>query len=161
MSETADLRNRIRAMQDQVGLLRRPLSDDERTEIAQATERAAAAYREFGWTPSQPVPGESPICYRRRILQPMLEHSQSYAKATLDGVQAAALAGIERTVLDEAVQKARSPSSHAPMTLVPVKERDVSGREITRFNGDNMAWMQYFMTPGRVGKFVEPPARKR
>jgi hypothetical protein len=164
MSYTAQLENdrlraQVRAMEARVAELHRPQSDAERDALAAAQSRADSVARMFGTTASAPVPGETSIAYRKRLLAPLMRHTR-FKGASLERVDASALAPIEEIAYQDAVVTAKGPEAHAPGSLIPIVTRE-NGRDVTRFTGDIMSWMAPFMLPGQVGRILRDPSGDR
>jgi hypothetical protein len=154
--ENDRLRAQVRAMEDRVRNLTAERPASERDALAAAYARADSVARQFGNTASQPVPGETPSAYRKRLLAPFLPHSPRFKGSRLDGLDASGLNAVEEMVFADAVAAAKSPEAHARGALIPVVTME-GGRPITRFNGDPMAWMQHFMTGAQVCSFNRNP----
>lgn len=155
--ENAELRRQIADLQRRLG----PMPEQERNEIAAAQARADAVAAKFGMPgATQPVPGETGIQFRKRLLAGFQKHSPAYRQANIQQISdPAVLSAAEEIVYNDAARAALDPASYRPGELHAIGERDPSGRMVTRYVGDNMAWMQFFCLPSRVGKFVEPPRR--
>lgn len=158
-AENAELRQRLAAIERRIAT---PMPEAERNEIAAAQSRADAVECAFGRKHAAPlghVPGESALDYRRRLLRNYVQFSPKWRGARTEALGNDVIGAVEETVYADAVAAACDPASYPPGTLHPIRERDESGRMITRYVGDNFTWMQHFMTPSRLGKFVEPPPR--
>ncbi|HUB48353.1 MAG TPA: hypothetical protein VMB73_25535 [Acetobacteraceae bacterium] len=159
MSEAAELRAQIAALQRK---LNTPMPEAERNEIAAAQARADAVAVKFGLPgATQPIPGETGIQFRKRLLGTFKKYSPEYKSANVEMIgDPAVLKAAEETIYKDAAAAALDSSSYPPNTLRPIRERDESGRMVTRYVGDNMAWMRLFCLPSRVGRFVEPTGRR-
>lgn len=151
--EAARLRRQIDAAQAQIDRLNRPRTGEEMNQLSAAYARADAVAGQFGEQAMQALPGESTLSYRKRLAARYQKHSPQFRAADLHLMSEQTFAPIEEVIYADAVKAANDPASYPPGTLKPIKERDESGRTITRWVGDPMAWMQFFCTPSRVGHF--------
>jgi hypothetical protein len=154
--QNAALRQRLADLERK---MKTPLSEEARNEIARAQSRADAVERAFGRNDASclgHVPGETPLEYRRRLVRNFQQYSPKWKNARVEAMGYDTIGNIEDQVYQDAAQAARNPENYPPGTLHAIKERDESGREVTRWVGDNMAWMQFFMIPGRTGKINSP-----
>lgn len=157
VTENADLKRRLAAMEAQLA----PITAEDRDALASTQARADGIAGLFGKRALPPIPGEKPIEYRRRIANDFKQHSAKFKDKSLASLDADMLGMVEEQIYNDAAAAARSPErAGAAGTLIPIREPDEAGRMITRYVGDNLAWMQFFMQPSRVGRFVEPRARR-
>jgi hypothetical protein len=148
--ENRYLRNQLADLQHRLSSVQRSTSAEERNEIAAATARCDAVARLYGTTASAPVPGETPLAYRRRLAAHYQRYSKTFAQARLDALDAATFEPVESTIFAEAAEAARDPASYGPGELVAVQERDSAGRLVTKYYGDPLSWMAAFMGSGGV-----------
>ena len=160
-AERNSLQNRIRHLETQLDILRRPRTTAELDELSAAQSRADHVAAQFGTTAPPPVPGEAPSSYRRRLLSKFQQHSEPFKDARLDGLPAEVLGAVEERIFADAVAAAKDPASYKPGELRAIQEPDASGRVITRYVGDAHAWMVPFMTGATVGRIVNPRELKR
>ncbi len=128
-----------------------PLSAPERAILAERDALAAAQARAdsvaafTGERASAPVPGESVLEYRRRLLGHFQQHSERFKAAPLGTLGATVIGPIEDIVYADAIAKAKRPET--PGTLQPVTTFE-NGRSVTRFYGDIGTWMGAFALQG-------------
>ena len=79
--------------------------------------------------------------------------SQQLAQVALKS-DAAVFSTLEPGLLGEARTRAQDSGR-----LVPFKYRDDTGRKVTAFEGDPMAWMKHFMSPGGTARIDRDAAR--
>jgi hypothetical protein len=140
MSEAAALRRQIAALETQMSRLRAPMPAQERDEISAAMTRADTVAAQFGTTASQPLPGETGFQYRRRLLGSFAKHSAQFKDARIEMVDPTMIGSIEDLIYADATAAALDPNNYKPGELRAIKDRDASGREITRYVGD-IAWL--------------------
>jgi len=156
-AETTRLRGELSRLEQQLAQLTREPTGREMDEISAAKQRADEVARLYGTTASNHVPGETPVAYRKRLLEQFRPHSPSFASASLDALHPSMLDTVEKQILEEARAKAVDPASHPPGKLTPVQEFDSAGRLCTKFYGDSAAWMAPFMTKPVLCNIVRSP----
>jgi hypothetical protein len=128
--------------------------------LDKAQSRADSVANYFGEKASAPVPGETPLAYRRRQLDTLRQHSPKFKDKAFANAPADALEMIEEQVYADAIAAAIDPRNIPAGTLRAVSERDAAGRLVTRYFGDNAAWMAPMMAGGQVGTVNRPLAEK-
>lgn len=151
----ADLERQLAAMNARFV----PVTAEERDGLARAQSRADGVAGLFGKRASGPTPGETALEYRRRLAGEFKQHSTRFKDKSLASLDADMLGMVEEQIYADAASTARSPERAGVGVLIPIREQDEAGRTITRWTGDNMAWMSMFMSPGRVGKIIDPRGR--
>jgi hypothetical protein len=155
MTEVAELRRQIASLETQMGRLRAPMPEHERNEIAKAQSRADAVERAFGRNDAAVlgcVPGESALNYRRRLVRQYQQYSPRWSGARVEAIGYDTIGNVEADVYKDAAAAAMDPNNYKAGELHAIKERDASGREITRYVGDPDGWMIHFKTGGQVGR---------
>lgn len=155
--ETDRLRVQASGMQSKLDRITAPISDTERRalEAAQCRFDSVGAYT--GARASAPIPGETSLDYRKRLLAPLAGAHDRYKQSRLGPLDSAMLATVEEIVYADAVSNAKQVPAG---TLKAVQERDAAGRLVTRFFGDCGVWMQHYSSPGAVGTFNRNPVPK-
>ena len=129
------------------------LNDEQRNEIAQIQSRADSVASAFGESVSPPLPGESPIAYRRRLVKPYQRHSKPWAKVDLNSItDATALAIAESQIYADAIASSTSPDTigHGKLRAVTKME---NGSTVTRYYGDSKAFLGGFINRPVQGRF--------
>lgn len=152
----AAMRAQIEQLTQQLTALQRPMAPAERDEIARAQARADGIANAFGEHATAPLPGETSVAYRKRVLTSFQKHSTRFASADLGRLDAATLGPIEDLILADAAAAARDPARAAPGRLIPITTRE-GGRDVTRFTGDIGAFMAPFMAGGMAARIVRTP----
>lgn len=156
MSEMTEVKAQLAAMAALVKQLTAETSSTDRDALASAQARADAVAAMFGDRASPPISGETPLAYRKRLLKGFQRHSDQFKDteaAAFSSLNDAMLTPIESMIYADAQAAARNPDTAGVGVIVPVVERDSAGRQITRYVGDPMAWMQHHMGTGTGGFF--------
>ncbi|MEA5195398.1 NUDIX hydrolase [Enterobacter roggenkampii] len=136
--QIADLRSRIPT----------ELSDEERSEVADAQVKADSVFSCFGKRAPVPLSGEKPLAYRRRLMIQLQEHSPDFKSVDLSSIADSALLSVaEKTIYADA-QKSASLSV-GPGMLREIKRADATGRQISTFEGDPAATWAPFQSGKR------------
>lgn len=114
--------------------------------------RADAVLGLWGERATDPVPWERVEEYRRRCLAHVQKHSPKWREKDFSRASFDALTVAEDLTYADARAAAFDPATVPPGTLRAVRERDEAGRLVTRWVGDNSAWMSVFAAPGRRGR---------
>jgi hypothetical protein len=148
-SENARLRAELAELQRRVGAIRQPPSHEEANAKSAAFARADSVARLFGDKASAPLPTESAMAYRKRLVHRFKHHSPRFANESFDQPLSDASMGlVEDIIYSDAAGVAKDTSDGK---LVSIQERDVAGRLITKYMGDPFAWMQAYMGTGHRG----------
>ncbi|HFD1330282.1 TPA: NUDIX domain-containing protein [Yersinia enterocolitica] len=114
------------------------LSDSERNELADAQVKADSVFSVLGKRAPMPLSGEKPLSYRRRLMIQLQEHSGDYKAVDLSSIADSALLNIaEKQIYADAQSSATL--SVGPGMLREIKRADVTGRQISTFEGDPAA----------------------
>jgi hypothetical protein len=146
-----DLIARTNALEKRLANVRRELPGAEVTALAAAQSRADAVMAPLGGRASPPMPGETSIEYRRRLVGHLAVHSPRFKDTRFGGMDSNVLGELERHVYNDAETAARDPSNHPPGILIPIKEQWADGRTVTRFAGDAAAFLAPFTSAGYSG----------
>lgn len=136
--EIADLRSRIPTQ----------LSDEERNELADAQVKADSVFAALGNRAPQPLAGEKPMAYRRRLMVQLQEHSADYKGVDLSSIADAQVLKIAEKQIYADAQSAASLSV-GPGQLREIKRADATGRMISTFEGDPAATWAPFQSGKR------------
>jgi len=129
------------------------IHDSARREYVEAQARADRVLRQFGDSAERWQDGESIADYRRRLLEPLKQHSPAWRKVSVPR-QEDVLQVAEQQILADAAREARAPTSIPPGKLVERVTTDVTGRRISRFFGDPEAcWGAFKAEPKIVTGF--------
>jgi hypothetical protein len=109
--------------------------DSARREYVEAQARADRVLRQFGDSAERWQDGESIADYRRRLLEPLKQHSPAWRKVDVPR-QEDVLAVAEKQILADAAREAVAPTNLKPGQLVERVTTDPTGRKISRFYGD-------------------------
>ena len=153
--ESADLRRQVAALTATLNTLTTEVPAGERDALAKAQARADSAAAMHGEEAPRPIPGETSLAYRRRLLEKFKAHSAQFKDTRFDSADGAMLAPIEGIIYDDVVKAAKTTAQSKVGLLIPYVRHDQAGRQITEYYGDPLAWMRYFMSGGQTGRFRE------
>ncbi|EPX0461368.1 NUDIX domain-containing protein [Yersinia enterocolitica] len=129
------------------------LSDSERNELADAQVKADSVFSVLGKRAPMPLSGEKPLSYRRRLMIQLQEHSSDYKAVDLSSIADSALLNIAEKQIYADAQSSASLSV-GPGMLREIKRSDVTGRQISTFEGDPAAtWGPFQMGKRQVTMF--------
>ncbi len=154
LNENAALRARLEAMEARIS---RPTPPAERDAIEAAKVRFDTVMAPLGVRAPDPTPGQTAEQYLRNRLRDAAEHSPRFSGEQFHGTSPAVLAEMEGRIYGDIQQTVRRKADGTPGALVEIRERDVSGRTITRYVGDPLTWMSPFMHRGASGSFNRKP----
>ena len=154
--ENTDLKARLATFEATLKGLTAEVTPDEREALATAQSRADSVAAMFGDRAPVPMSGETSIDYRKRVLKRFQPHSPQFKESRFDSLDGAMLKPIEDIVYHDSINAAKGPAQVKAGLLVPEVRPDAAGRQITRYHGDPMAWMQHFCTGAQIGRIVRP-----
>ncbi len=160
-AENAELRLRLARLEGAMKAVTAETSKSERDALAAAQTRADGVAAMFGDRAPPPIPGETAVDYRKRMVSRFQRHSDRFKGTRLDTVDAATLDLVEDQVFADAVANARAPGDVTPGVLIPYVTRDPAGREITRFHGDVGAFLAPFVPYERQMVRLNTPRLER
>ncbi|MFU0872691.1 NUDIX hydrolase [Kluyvera sichuanensis] len=141
----SDLRREIAELKTRIPT---ELSDEERNELADAQVKADSVFAAFGNRAPQPLAGEKPMAYRRRLMVQLQEHSADYKGVDLSAIADAQVLKIAEKQIYADAQSAASLSV-GPGQLREIKRADATGRQISTFEGDPAATWAPFQSGKR------------
>ncbi len=128
-AKIAELEARLNAV------YREPTIED-RNALAEVRNRADSVYQALTGQPaSQPMPGETPISYRKRLADGLRKFSDSMKEVRLDSLSGPALDVIEERIYKDAMEALKAPA-HIPSGQLRAITRNDSGHQITEYVGD-------------------------
>lgn len=155
--ENAEMRLRLEGLEAMMKGIKRETPREDVDALAAAQSRADAVAAMFGDRASPPIAGESPLDYRKRLVNRFKRHSAKFKDTRLDNHDEATLGAVEDIIYMDAMANARTPGDVTPGVLVPYVERDRAGRELTRYHGDVGAWLAPFVpSEAQMVKIIRP-----
>jgi hypothetical protein len=135
---------KAKAMRDELNRLerhiaeesqRRPVTPADEKAMIEMQARADAVYEELGRRAPPPLPGEQPIEFRRRLLEPLKKYSE-WSNTPLDSLSPDVLDRVEPDIFAAARADAASPTDMADGEIREiVKKDDRTGHVVTTFRG--------------------------
>ena len=158
--ENADLKRRIADMEARITRATRPISANDRDELARVQQRSEGLAQMFGDSISPPLAGETPIEYRKRMAGKFQRYSDSTKGIKLDALDDASFGVIEERIFADAQAAAHNPDAPPEGRLIAIKTQDGAGRTITKYHGDPKAWLKPFMAKGMAVRFADSATRR-
>ena len=124
----------------------RSLSDADMDEMADAHAKADGVFQAFGGPAPRHLTGETPLAYRRRLLNKFKTHSPQWKDVDLAALDVKVLKGIaEPMIYADAMVASNAPMLGAgALRLRERRTTDATGRMITTFHGDPNIWLNDF-----------------
>jgi len=126
------------------------MNDKNFDALSDIQARADAAHSLFGLRAAPPMVGESAFSYQVRMLKPMQKHSKTWDGKDLSRLPEDVLQIAVEGIYADAATAARNPDGVAVGTLREITKTDATGRRITEFVGEPIAWMGQFRTVPRA-----------
>ena len=159
MAENRRLAAKIAEMESRLSAVYREPSIEDREALAEARSRADVLYQALENRPaSSPIPGESPIAYRKRLVDGLRKYSDRMKDVRVDALTGEAFAVIEDRIYTDAEKAIRSDAIIPANTLRPITVND-RGHFRTDYVGDSSVWTEPFSAGAvRRLKFINPKA---
>ena len=159
LRENRELKGKIEALEAQVSRVFREPSYEDRNALAEARARADATYRAVTGKPaSEPIPGESPISYRKRMADGLRKFSEKFKEERVDSLSGPSFDAIEGLIYADAQAAAKRPDVLPAGTLRAITRND-SGHTVTEYLGDPKAAWGPFTAGAAVGIALTEPRR--
>jgi chemotaxis protein histidine kinase CheA len=158
---TKELHAKIEALSR---LMPAQVTAEVRTRMVGFQSKAEKVAQAFGDSAGAPpfVNGESEADYRIRLLSKYKNFSKSYKDADLTKVGDASVFGaIEDSIYADAMSEAARPSTVQRGVMIPVRNKDAAGREITRYVGHADSCWDQFNPPVRYLRRILTPGSSR
>ncbi len=158
-AQNRELRGKIAAMQAQMNNLYREPSFEDRNALAATRARADSVYQAVAGRPaSEPLPGESPIAYRKRMADGLRKFSAKFKSEEIGGLSGAAFDIVESQIYADAQAAAKTPEVTPKGQLRAITRND-SGHIITEYIGDaDAAWAPFTQGSAAFVKLNKPAA---
>ena len=159
LSENRKMAAKIAEMESRISAVYREPSIADREAIAEARSRADVLYQAIeNRSASVAIPGESPISYRKRLVDGLRKYSDRMKDVRVDALTGAAFEVVEDTIYADAQAAIRSDAIIPANTLRPITTND-RGHYRTDYVGDSSVWTEPFSAGAvRRLKLVNPKA---
>lgn len=150
--EALSVRNRDleRRLDELTLMVRRPMADSHREELLSAQSRADEILIQLGKRAPQPMVGEAPLDYRRRVVSDLKPLSPQWKEIKLDSFDEQAFSLAEKMIYSDAVVAAKRPTDIAPGRMREVRKVQPTGHIVTEFYGDSHFVKGFSRKPRRV-----------
>ncbi|MDE2104863.1 MAG: hypothetical protein KGL39_46935 [Patescibacteria group bacterium] len=155
--ENRELKGKLAALEQQIGALYKEPSFEDRNAMAEARARADATYQAVTGRPaSDPLPGEAPIAYRKRMADGLRKFSAKFKEQRVDSLTGAAFELVESQIYADAQTAAKRPDILPAGQLRGITRND-SGHVVTEYIGDaEAAWAPFSQGAALNIKFTKP-----
>ena len=159
LSENRKMSAKIAEMESRISAVYREPSIADREAIAEARSRADVLYQAIENRPASiAIPGESPISYRKRLVDGLRKYSDRMKDVRVDALTGAAFEVVEDTIYADAQAAIRSDAIIPANTLRPITTND-RGHYRTDYVGDSSVWTEPFSAGAvRRLKLINPKA---
>lgn len=141
-AEESETARKIRDIESRLPL---QMNDADYRARADVQAKADAVFQAFGDAAPRPLDGETVSAYRRRMSNKLKEHSARWSKVELSAfADDNAFTVVEEQIYADAMDAALNPKDLPEGQLRSVVRRDTTGRQITSFYGEPIAWMRDF-----------------
>jgi hypothetical protein len=161
ITETERLRAQVDYLSAQLEELKRPRDAGTAERMRAAQHRADSVLSYRGERAVEPLPNDTELSYRARLATSVGAHTSEFKTSRFDSCDNNLLTALEDRLYPMAEAQIRNDADGRPGVLVPREEYDESGRRITKFYGDPMAWMQHFHSGAQIGNFIRPEGISR
>jgi 8-oxo-dGTP pyrophosphatase MutT (NUDIX family) len=155
-AERSALLDRITSLEkmlvDTARLTPKPLTDADHTAFADAQAKADSVYSAFGKQAPRPLNGENLLAYRKRLVGPMVSHSDEWKGSDLGALDASIFDKIESKVYADAMEAAIHPATGDSDSLMERSRKSPTGHTVVEFYGTRPSWMDTYRTPRARGK---------
>ena len=159
-AQNRELRGKIAAMQAQMNNLYREPSFEDRNALAATRARADSVYQAVAGRPaSEPLPGESPIAYRKRMADGLRKFSAKFKAEEIGGLSGAAFDIVESQIYADAQAAAKTPEVTPKGQLRAITRND-SGHTVTEYIGDASATWDQFAYGSIVPMIIQNPEKR-
>lgn len=140
MAENRKLAAKIAEMESRIQAVYKEPSIEDRQAIAEVRSRADGVYQALTGQPaSMPIPGESPISYRKRLADGLRRFSDRMKDVRVDSLTGEAFAVVEDRIYTDAQAATRSDAIVPKGSLRPITTTD-RGHTRTDYIGDSSVW---------------------
>lgn len=146
-AEIAGLKDQLATVTAFMTEMKRDVPAAERDALAAAQARADSVAAMFGDRAAAPMPGETSLAYRKRLLDKFKSHSPRFKESRFDGADVHTIDAVEGIIYQDAADVARAPARTTVGSLFPRVRQDAAGRQITTFEGDIGAFIAPFTAP--------------
>ena len=142
--ENRELKAKLAALETQIGALYKEPSFEDRNALAEIRSRADATYQAVTGRPaSEPLPGEAPIAYRKRMADGLRKFSAKFKDQRVDALSGPSFDLVEGQIYADAQQAAKRPDILPAGHLRGITRND-SGHVVTEYIGDaEAAWAPF------------------
>lgn len=157
MKVNRELQSKITEIQSRIDRVYTEPSFEDLNAIAEARARADSVYQGLtGHPASQPLPGELPIAYRKRLADGLRKFSSKFKDTGVDRLDGAVFEHVESQIYSDAQEAMRSPEA-VPKGQIRSITRNDGGHTITEYMGNPAdVWGPFMMGAAVTAKLTKP-----
>jgi Uncharacterized protein conserved in bacteria (DUF2213) len=146
-STIADQAKALEALQ---ALVRQPIPESHRAELLSLQSRADGVMSQLGERAPQPMTGESPATYDRRLANSLKSRSKTWDKVDVFKLDDISFGVARDQIYADALSAARNPTDLTPGRMREVHSKSPGGHLITSFvGGEGTHFVKQFSRPSR------------
>ena len=159
--ENRELQGKIAAMESRIEKLYREPSFEDRNALAEIRSRADAVFQAVAGRPaSEPLPGEAPLSYRKRMADGLRKFSAKFKDEQIGALSGGAFDVVEAQIYADAQAASKTPAVMPKGKLRAITRND-SGHVVTEYIGDaETAWAPFSAGSGVNVKVTRPSAHQ-
>lgn len=130
-----------------------PVSEDVTSQLAEFQAKCDSVMQLWGDRAPQAMRGETPLAFRKRLVKPLIKHSDAWNAVGYEGITVMpekAFEVAERQIYADAQAAASRPSA-VPVGELMARTKKSGGHEITEYFGSPSAWMGDIAGRQRLG----------
>jgi len=156
--ENAELKKRMGVMEARFNRSFAELSFEEKDAIAEARVRADSVYAACGMHVAEPLHGEKPLAYRKRLANQLKKFSKRFKEEDVTALKGSVFDHTEDAIYADALEASKTEAVTGPGVLRP--HTFMRGPlQFTEYHGDPDAWMAPFKGVGARVKISKADAR--
>ncbi|MGC9271250.1 hypothetical protein [Acidiphilium sp.] len=143
-AENRDMKAKIAALEHQMKHVYTEPSVEDRNALADARSRADSLFQSvLGRPVPEPIPGERPIAYRKRLAESLKKFSDTFKGERLDSLTGTIFDTVEERIFADAAAAVKTSAVMPAGQLRAIKSRQL-GHDVTEYVGDPAAaWAPY------------------
>ena len=156
--ENVDLKRRLSDLDARVSRMATELSFEEKDQIAEVRAKADSVFSACGLRLSEPLHGEKPLAYRKRLANQLKKFSVKFKEEDVNTLKGSVFAHVEDGIYADALAASKT-SEVTPRGTLRAHTQMRGPLQFTEYHGDPDAWMAPFKGAGARVNIVKADAR--